>query len=81
MGAFVTIFAESLLDWPSVSRILEQVAQGIHYLQEQHIVHRDLKPRNILLDSDMNPKITDFDLSMVLNDDEISENNRIAGTW
>ncbi|XP_039777504.1 cysteine-rich receptor-like protein kinase 11 [Panicum virgatum] len=79
-GTLYSKIHESLLDWHSVSRILEQVAQGIHYLQEQHIVHRDLKPRNILLDSDMNPKITDFDLSMVLNDDEISENNRIAGT-
>ncbi|XP_039777497.1 G-type lectin S-receptor-like serine/threonine-protein kinase B120 isoform X2 [Panicum virgatum] len=80
-GTLYSKIHESLLDWHSVSRILEQVAQGIHYLQEQHIVQRDLKPRNILLDSDMNPKITDFDLSMVLNDDEISENNRIAGTW
>ncbi|XP_039777950.1 cysteine-rich receptor-like protein kinase 10 isoform X3 [Panicum virgatum] len=79
-GTLYSKIHESLLDWHSVSRILEQVAQGIHYLQEQHIVHRDLKPRNILLDSDMNPKITDFDLSTVLNDDEISENNRIAGT-
>ena len=78
MGAFVTIFAESLLDWPSVSRILKQVAQGIHYLHEQCVVHKDLKPSNILLDSDMNPKIIDFEFSMVLND-EITE-SLIAGT-
>jgi serine/threonine protein kinase len=72
-GTLYTKSHESLLDWPSVSRILEQVAQGIHYLHEQHVVHRDLKPSNILLDSDMNPKITDFELSMVLNDDEIED--------
>ena len=78
MGAFITIFVESLLDWHSGSRILEQVAQGIHYLHEQHIVHRDLKPRNILLDSDMNPKITDFDLTMVFNDDEIKDHTVVC---
>ncbi|KAG2559218.1 hypothetical protein PVAP13_8NG304020 [Panicum virgatum] len=71
-GTLSTKSHESLLDWPSVSRILEQVAQGIHYLHEQRIVHRNLKPSNILLDSDMNPKIIDFEFSMVLND-EITE--------
>ena len=38
----------------------------------------DPKPSNILLDSDMNPKIIDFEFSMVLND-EITE-SLIAGT-
>ncbi|KAJ1256630.1 hypothetical protein BS78_K343300 [Paspalum vaginatum] len=72
---------ESRPDWPSLSRIIEGLAQGIHYLHEQRIVHRDVKPNNILLDSEMNPKITDFELCLVLNDDEneITE-NRVAGT-
>jgi len=39
----------------------------------------DLKPNNILLDSDMNPKIIDFEVSMVLNDDETTD-DRIVGT-
>ena len=38
----------------------------------------NVKPANILLDSDMNPKIIDFELSMVLND-EITE-SLVAGT-
>ena len=38
----------------------------------------DMKPSNVLLDSDMNPKIIDFEFSMVLND-EITE-SLIAGT-
>ncbi|WVZ49886.1 hypothetical protein U9M48_001208 [Paspalum notatum var. saurae] len=72
---------ESRLDWPSLSRIIEGLAQGIHYLHKQHVVHMDVKPSNILLDSEMNPKITDFHLSLVLNDDENEiTDNRVAGT-
>lgn len=57
--------------WCSLMRIIEGIAQGIHYLHEQHIVHLDLKPDNILLDSEMNPVITDFELSRVLSDTNI----------
>ena len=32
----------------------------------------DMKPSNVLLDSDMNPKIIDFGISEVLNDNEIT---------
>lgn len=52
-------------------RIIEGIAQGVHYLHEQHIVHLDLKPDNILLNSEMNPVITDFELSKVLSDTNI----------
>ena len=40
----------------------------------------DMKPSNVLLDSDMNPKIIDFELSMVLNDEKITDLNCVAGT-
>ena len=45
------------------------IAQGIVYLHEYcdfTIVHHDLKPSNVLLDSDMNPKITDFGVATIL---------------
>jgi L1 cell adhesion molecule like protein len=54
-----------LYHWFSLMWIIEGIAQGIHYLHEQHVVHLDLKPDNIILDSEMNPVITDFDLSKV----------------
>ncbi|KAF0890024.1 hypothetical protein E2562_035356 [Oryza meyeriana var. granulata] len=70
------------LDWSSRFRIIQGVTQGITYLhthsEKRTVVHLDLKPDNILLDSDMNPKIGDFGLAKVLEDDEI--NASVCGT-
>uniref|UniRef100_A0A0E0RFK6 Protein kinase domain-containing protein n=1 Tax=Oryza rufipogon TaxID=4529 RepID=A0A0E0RFK6_ORYRU len=70
------------LDWSSRFRIIQGITQGIIYLHTHSgkptIVHLDIKPDNILLDSDMNPKIGDFGLAKELKDDEI--NARVRGT-
>ena len=39
------------------------VAHGMRYLHHHHIIHRDLKSANILLDSQVLPRIADFGLS------------------
>jgi serine/threonine protein kinase len=44
-------------------KIFLQIVKGVGYLHNLGIIHRDLKPDNILLDNDMNVKITDFDLA------------------
>ena len=45
------------------------VASGMAYLHESHIIHRDMKPENILLDGNLYPRITDFGLSKIFEDD------------
>lgn len=58
------------LDWPTRSQIMKGVAEGLVYLHKQcglYIIHGDLKPSNILLDSDMNPKISDFGIARTYN--------------
>lgn len=51
------------------ARCVMKVARGIEHAHNQGILHRDLKPENILIDSQGNPKITDFGVAKLLTSD------------
>ncbi|XP_030507002.1 probably inactive leucine-rich repeat receptor-like protein kinase At3g28040 isoform X1 [Cannabis sativa] len=57
------------LTWPQRFKILVGTAKGLAHLHHSitpPIVHYNLKPSNILLDQNMNPKISDFGLARLL---------------
>lgn len=72
------------LDWPKRYNIIRGIARGLLYLhQDSHlnVVHRDLKPSNVLLDEEMNPKISDFGLARTFTLDQNQRNtSRVIGT-
>jgi len=51
-------------------RIIVGIAKGMYHLHKCGIIHRDLATRNVLLASDMNPKIADFGFSRITEKDE-----------
>ncbi|XP_078157098.1 cysteine-rich receptor-like protein kinase 6 isoform X2 [Carex rostrata] len=73
------------LDWIKRLAIINGIARGLLYLHEEsqlRIIHRDLKASNILLDSDMNPKISDFGLARLFQVDQtVHVTRRVVGTF
>ncbi|VAH35581.1 unnamed protein product [Triticum turgidum subsp. durum] len=72
------------LDWPRRFEICLGIARGIAYLHEEssvRIVHRDIKASNVLLDADLNPKISDFGLAKLYDDKKTHVSTKVAGTF
>uniref|UniRef100_M4DTM1 Receptor-like serine/threonine-protein kinase n=1 Tax=Brassica campestris TaxID=3711 RepID=M4DTM1_BRACM len=76
---------QKILDWKTRLNIMEGICRGLLYLHRDsrlRIIHRDLKASNILLDDNLNPKISDFGLARVFraNEDE-ANTRRVVGTY
>ncbi|AQK46203.1 Putative leucine-rich repeat receptor-like protein kinase family protein [Zea mays] len=72
------------LDWPTRFEICLGIARGLAYLHEEssiRVVHRDIKASNVLLDANLNPKISDFGLAKLYDDKKTHVSTKVAGTF
>ncbi|XP_023730748.1 probable LRR receptor-like serine/threonine-protein kinase At1g07650 isoform X2 [Lactuca sativa] len=71
------------IEWPTRQRICVGIAKGLAFLHEESVlrmVHRDIKATNILLDADLTPKISDFGLARLHEEENTHIMTRVAGT-
>ncbi len=61
--------------------LLATIARAVHYAHQRGILHRDLKPRNVLLDAQGQPYVSDFGLAKRLASDQaLTQPSAIVGT-
>lgn len=75
--------AAEALGWPDRLKICLGSAQGLAFLHHgfvPHVIHRDMKSSNILLDRNMEPRVSDFGLARIISACETHVSTNVAGT-
>ncbi len=68
-GSLTQRLAEAPMNARQAAELVGALAQAVQAAHERGIIHRDLKPSNVLLAGDGTPKIADFGLAKLLDDD------------
>ncbi|KAJ9549486.1 hypothetical protein OSB04_022029 [Centaurea solstitialis] len=72
------------LHWDACLNIIMGAAKGLAYLHHDcspRIIHRDIKASNILLDGNLEARVSDFGLAKLLEDEESHITTIVAGTF
>lgn len=68
------------LDYQEATSFMIDVAEALQCAHDHQIIHRDIKPQNIMLTSDLVPKVTDFGIARAINSSTITMTNQTMGS-
>ena len=66
--------------FPTVARMVRDVADGLHHAHEHGVIHRDIKPSNLQLDRSGSIHVVDFGLARDEGQPRLSKSGDVAGT-
>ena len=66
------------IEHEAVVESIYNLLETIHYLHSKGIVHRDIKPQNVLINSSLNIKLIDFNISKIVEPSTMSEESRFS---
>lgn len=76
-GTLAGRIAEYRGKWRETAELIARIAEAVRFAHERGVLHRDLKPGNILFDADDQPRVADFGLAKLL-DEEMDLTRTIA---
>jgi len=75
------IVKNGMISEVSAVNILKEILNGFNYAHFKGIIHRDIKPSNIIVDSSVSPKILDFGIAKIIDNNlKISKTGMKVGS-